>query len=409
MSRSLLSAGALAVFGALAGCRGSTPPPPIARPEPPRYTPSAGSGNAYDAYLLAAQEAAKKAPERTLTATRLWPSDYEALEQSIGAEVNQLVRAANTPFTSQAEPSLPGPQPAADGIRLLVETAAHRMENHAKDRDWERALPLAQTLTRFGARWSQTGVAGALDGRNAISRSRRALSPNLASLGEGQLRRLASSLRETLEETPSFDRAYEFEREQGRVRLQDVFARASAGEWDGLRRELGVRGGQTLSALQGLDAAGRSAWYQELERELDRHVSEAKASAAAPAGSPDATKPWYEVSKDRPWSELGQNYLMPVRQLPDLERAYLAKTRLLALTALIIADAKRDGRAPANLDKFPASLTTDPYSLKPFLYRAAGREFRLYSVGENGLDDGGDSDRDGMAPDVTLESQPVGG
>lgn len=409
MSRCLLAAGALGLLGALVACRGATPPAPIASPRPSHYTPTANSGNAFDTYLLAAQEAVKKAPERALTATRLWPSDYEALEQSLSAEVNQLVGAATKPFTSHAEPSLPESQPTADGIRLLIETAAHRMENHANNREWEKALPLAEALTRFGARWSQTGVAGALDGRNAITRSRRALSPNLASLGEGQLRRLASSLRQTLEETPSFDRAYDFERKQGVLRLQDLFTRAAAGDWDGLRSELGVRGGRTISALQGLDAAGRAVWFQELERELERHVSEAKASAVKPVGPPDATKPWYEVNQDRPWSEIGQHYLMPVRQLPKLERLYLAKTRLLALTALIIADTKRDGRAPTNLDGYPASLTTDPYSQKPFLYRAAGREFRLYSVGENGLDDGGDSDRDGMAPDITLESQPIGG
>ncbi|MBX3095302.1 MAG: hypothetical protein KF812_00425 [Fimbriimonadaceae bacterium] len=394
----------------VAGCKQSAP---VVRPNvapPATYTPTPNSGNAYDTYALAAASAEKKIPEKIQRSTRLWPADYKKLDESLGPEVNQLVKANAQTYNSEAQPVSPeSTPPYADGWRLLVETTSHRMEAAARERDWEKVLPLAETLARLGARTSQNGVAGALLGRNALERVRRAIAPNLATMGEGQLRRLATSLQRTLEETPDLSPAFEFERQQGALNLESLFDRLESNQTDSIANELGSRGGQTIASLKRLSAADRNDWLRALQGELDRHIEEAEAEVREPAKPAAAGRKWYDPSKERPWGDLTQNYLAQVRLLPALERTYLAKTRLLALTALIVADTKRDGKAPADLSKYPPSLTTDPYSLKSFLYRAAGREFRLYSVGANGLDDGGDSDRDGMTPDVTLESQPIGG
>ena len=53
----------------------------------------------------------------------------------------------------------------------------------------------------------------------------------------------------------------------------------------------------------------------------------------------------------------------------------------------------------------PATLeaSRDPYSGKPFVYAVSKDRFLLYSVGSNGIDDGGNTDETFSAPDLTLE------
>ena len=83
--------------------------------------------------------------------------------------------------------------------------------------------------------------------------------------------------------------------------------------------------------------------------------------------------------------------------------ASLARTRLLILQSEILSTVKSRRSAPKNLGAFPTALTTDPYSGRPFVYRASGPDFALYSVGADFRDNGGETDESFTAPDVTLE------
>lgn len=71
-----------------------------------------------------------------------------------------------------------------------------------------------------------------------------------------------------------------------------------------------------------------------------------------------------------------------------------ATLRLLALQMELELHVGEHGNAPDSLDaiakRYP-EIVLDPFAPKParFLYRARGREFEIYSVGPNGIDDGG--------------------
>jgi hypothetical protein len=70
--------------------------------------------------------------------------------------------------------------------------------------------------------------------------------------------------------------------------------------------------------------------------------------------------------------------------------------RQLTITAIALARFHlRDGKFPAELDalvpQFLSAVPIDPMSAKPLRYRLNGDgSFTLYSVGEDGRDDGGD-------------------
>jgi hypothetical protein len=124
-----------------------------------------------------------------------------------------------------------------------------------------------------------------------------------------------------------------------------------------------------------------------------------------------ANEPWQNVSLalDKVDSELQQKYAMPKRffyllsliSIPNFRPAFVntlqteAKRRL-AVTAISLMRYKlKYGRFPERLDaltiSFVAAVPLDPMSGAPLRYRLnSDGSFMLYSVGEDGKDDGGD-------------------
>ena len=71
----------------------------------------------------------------------------------------------------------------------------------------------------------------------------------------------------------------------------------------------------------------------------------------------------------------------------------LCFARLLSLDLLIRAYRQEHGQLPASLEEIALKnhpdLSIDPYSETRFVYRPTEQGFILYSVGKNGIDDGG--------------------
>ena len=95
-------------------------------------------------------------------------------------------------------------------------------------------------------------------------------------------------------------------------------------------------------------------------------------------------------------------YMLPAVAIPDYSRACHTVVRIETLRRLtIIAIALkrhqlRTGHYPSTLEvlvpDYLSSGQIDPMSGQPFHYRTnANGSFTLYSVGENGVDDGGDA------------------
>ncbi len=81
-----------------------------------------------------------------------------------------------------------------------------------------------------------------------------------------------------------------------------------------------------------------------------------------------------------------------LRELAEVEALWRGA---IALAAIRLFEA-RNGRLPENLDELdklvPKELLIDPYSGKDLVYRLAGDDFYLYSVGYDGVDGKGTSD-----------------
>lgn len=98
---------------------------------------------------------------------------------------------------------------------------------------------------------------------------------------------------------------------------------------------------------------------------------------------------------------------------PPLARIHLVQTRTVAACrAAVLAAHLRAGRAargeyPRTLVGFAARVfAEDPFAGRPFVYHRQGDGFVLYSVGENGTDDGGRAGEAGAADDLLLWPPP---
>ena len=93
--------------------------------------------------------------------------------------------------------------------------------------------------------------------------------------------------------------------------------------------------------------------------------------------------------------------------IPSLGRASHLSTRAITtrnatrLVANLKAYRQQHGSYPDSLDVFGDSeMTRDPFTGDRFVYRVDGDDFTLYSLGGNGVDDGGVNDRRADTNDV---------
>ena len=84
----------------------------------------------------------------------------------------------------------------------------------------------------------------------------------------------------------------------------------------------------------------------------------------------------------------------PVRQRAEVKhKRVAAHLRLLIVELAVRCYQAEQGRAPASLEqlvpKYLRRVPSDPFNGRPLVYRPQGSNWVLYSVGENGVDDGG--------------------
>lgn len=134
-------------------------------------------------------------------------------------------------------------------------------------------------------------------------------------------------------------------------------------------------------------------------------MNEAQGSALQVAQAMDkvAKEEEVEIKKD-PAGHALNAILMPVFSQAGNKTVHVeAMRKLRELKILLLQRRAKHGSFPADLSGFDAKLTTDPFTGKPLHYKRENNGFRLWSVGANGVDDGGQRKvgNDGAADVVT--------
>lgn len=153
-------------------------------------------------------------------------------------------------------------------------------------------------------------------------------------------------------------------------------------------------GGERMTRMLG-PSAGRAPRY--VGRILNWRSAAREATTLYDKAIAEAKKPWLERQPIGTASHV-LNQEIPHLLVPKADKSVvsIARLRLLACSAAVRAFRLRHGCYPSTLaEAGVADLNIDPFTGKGFVYRIGPKGFLLYSIGADGVDDGGKRAPDG--------------
>ncbi|MBS1723365.1 MAG: hypothetical protein JSS66_10475 [Armatimonadetes bacterium] len=393
---------ALLVLALSAGCSKGPPAPyPVLAEPDPAYRPPNGSTNAFDKYVALAQRALDKCPDE---AERVTFSDAMAKQTlaKIGALLPTLAASTRFPCDYHYAVTDPfAPEAPTKGWRLLGRGLSWKIEDAIQHADWPAVVDWTLVATKFGLDLLQGDAQTASLGLAVCDDARKAIAPALEKIPAGQLLRLEQGLRTRLSKFPGLKAMVRNEGHRMLLGAQFVQDCRRDAKYEDLQSALGKDSRPAVTYLRDLSEKERPSFFECFVQELKDFAGHWEAEVDKPRPERAVWKP---ATENRPWKRFAKAFsggLEPVLLACDTT---LAKTRILALTARAEAGTRVSGAAPQGIQGLPESMTLDPFSGKSLFYFATGPDYRVYSVGLDGVDNGGNSDEAGETPDVVLES-----
>lgn len=384
-----------------AGCGTSSPPPYPQWSTPP--SSEAPSGR-FAEYVRAAAEA-ESAAGSLGNRVNFTPGMKRDLQSRLAPAMARLSKATGDGSFGFVARGPFDPAPNQKGWWLLGQAFAWRIEAAVVREDYDRALQDTLGATRFGFSLLAGSATDAGLGLTIVDRCRRALAPALPRMGAAQLQALASGLSTILERRPSLAATVANERLNMLADVQTVQNLYRDQDLKSLTKALGPDVSDAITYLEQLrpkDARKRPAYFEGFAAEAEQ-VSAWYTKLAPLDAASRKEQGEIRFSEPRPWKRFARHFFGALAPLFSMRDATLARSRMLVLEALILKAVKVTGSAPKDLSGFSEAVTQDPYSGRALAYRAEGADYRLYSVGEDLKDDGGETNDTFSSPDLKLE------
>lgn len=293
------------------------------------------------------------------------------------------------------------------GFRLLGRAMVFQIDSAIEAKDYGRAAQLARQATQFGFDLCNGSAMDAQLGMSIANEARVAFTPALPNLSEKELSSVASQFHKLLEERPSLSVSIENEKDQMRRNVQSLQETFLRGDADHLMRELNQPSAtrKVLEELKDKPGVERLAFFKGFADEVDAKTNYWRELVGLPMSLRDpnqerVVKP--KFAPDRPWRTFSDQFCSLGEPLIAMNDANLAQTRLLILEAALMSRIKAGKNVPSTIAGYN-DAAIDPYTGRVFPYHGEGRDFRVYSVGANLIDDGGQFDDSGASLDMFLE------
>jgi len=301
--------------------------------------------------------------------------------------------------------SVTEPKTTRQGLSFLGDHFGWRIEFECANQNFDAAVNDTLQATRFGQVLLGADALDAIAGDEIIDGARKALAPFINQLGASQLERLSRGLVATLGNRPG--RAITITNEFAAMMqmVLEVQTDASNKQINELTNKFGpvVQPGIEALTIDGDPTSPASRrFFESLAEQAMVERNWLSTNALLPKAK-RATPPVFPVNHKTPWNSFAKAILMTDRPWLKVDDESLARTRMLALYANILAQIKTTKTAPTKEPTLESGMNEDPYSGLPFFYVPKGNQFLLYSAGENGLDDGGETDSSFTSPDLFVE------
>lgn len=393
---------ALMVVG---GCRPAPPPPFDTWSAAPAAVDASDASNAFSMYVAAGRAAAQTGTDH-LSRVSFTPGQRRKLIADVGPSVRQVRRATRLPCRVAFAGRAPfGSSAEHQGWRLIGRVFVWNVQGAVAAGNYDVAVAESVAATRFAFDLVGGDALEASFGFALADDVRRALTPALARLSASQLSVLADGMQSAYTRLPSMDQLVAHETLNMRMSVQAVQDAYRSEDWAKMSQELGKDSRDAIAWLRELrkrDGQERVEYFRAFAAEIDAEMAFINDQFSKPVAARANDEP-PSLQGHRPWKRFARHFFRTLRPLVPMRDETVARTRLLVLSARVSAATKRTGRPPAAINRQWASMDVDPYSGRPFVYRAEGPEFVIYSVGPNLEDDGGETDASFLSPDLTLE------
>lgn len=390
----------------VAGCRGSAVDAPYRQyaPTPTSYAPRSGSGNAFDAYVLAAGEVSSDTRGLgfdPLARTFFTPAQREKIIKALRPALARIARASG-PCEFQYDPVAPGkPMINRAEWRLLGRAMRWGIDDDFAKGDVASALSKAAMAMRFSADLCGGGPSDRTLGVEIASDVRDALIPALPKLAPAELHRLADAVKAGLERRPALKQTFDNGQKDMALALQSLQDGFQRNDLKEIQKAMGKEFRDLQSPLEEFKKSERKrlAFFDGLDFD-QRRLSDAWRAAAKLPASERTEVLKIKLDGGRPRKAFARHFFLIGKPLLAIEDRSVAQLRLLVLEAEFRRVVRLAVRAPSSLASVKGPWATDPYTGRSFGYLPDGAEFKVYSVGANLKDDLGDTDEAGLSPDI---------
>ncbi len=388
----------------LSGCRPSAPPVfPTWFTPPAEYVPAEQSSNAFDAYARAAG-AAKSADPVGISRVSFTPGQkaksLQHLEPSMKIMVGALGQGARLP--SRAFSPFQA-MPYQSEWRHLGRAFLWRLDSALEEKRSGDAERTVQLISQFSFDLMGGSAMDADLGLTLLDDMRKVILGRIDRLEPSLQASLANLLTKQIPNNPWLEPTLDQERMRMMASVQAVQDAYEKQDDKQLRELLGPEVREAIEyfkRLRGKSGTDQVQYFTGFAKEVDVELALIRSRMALPVNQ----RPDYEdMEGARPWRRFSKHLVRTMRPLLLKADRTETRTKMLILDLRIRAVVQVSGFAPADLTVHPENLRLDPYSGKSFSYDADGPAYKLYSVGVNGVDDGGMTDDSSVAPDLTLE------
>ena len=336
------------------------------------------------------------------TRTAFFEKEKKQANAIIGSQKAALIGLLGSKIELQYQPvGLAEPPIYLRGIRLIGESMLWDMEDALASQKPDGAILRCGQLTRLGSQLMGGGAYEATLGISLIDRARAILAPELGQLGAGQLGVLAKQISGSISSRPALTACLENESSNMLLALQQAQDIAATGDFKKLEEKLGKSTHDEVALLEsvsrdpakvvsvfdwiGDDIKARGKWHVEQMQK------------------PNAESPPPALQNRKNWRVLYRYFASNLDSLSPYVKKCAARTQLFMLECYLRQKVKLKAPLPSSLDAFSGAAIRDPFTGKPFYYKAGGGEFKVYSAGSDGIDDGGESNDSFDSPDLVLE------
>lgn len=271
-----------------------------------------------------------------------------------------------------------------------------------KDRLLE-ACRWAIVATKFGFDLCGGTMSDATLGFEIANDARAAVAGSLGALSSQELLEIGGSIRAALDRLPEARTTIEHEGLQMLAAVKLIQDAHREAKLEALSKQFYGKSRKAIEALETFDDQQRSEFFKSLLEEQKNVVTQ----LLEVAYEPGATRREITSSLSGEEKAIAENFFYTGMAWMRARDHCIARTRLFALTSFVAAAAKSTGTAPESVASYGVSLDSDPFTGRNIGYISLGRDFILYSFGEDGKDDRGDTDSDRRSPDLRLEDAPL--